>query len=191
MPPGNEKWLPWYWDGVEKVLAEGGTPSKPALHAALKGSEPIPEKVRELLAEVVEHGLPSHRPNFTVWEKEQATWLNRTGDATWEYAYRWSCCKICKKHRNGVPIPRAVKSVDKTNRNGQNPIFHEFVEPDLSPLFASFIIAGPYSPVEAAQKRRNDVVEDVAKVYRLVPVTLQNHVTQTVFRKKSEQNPDA
>jgi hypothetical protein len=186
----DERWLPWHWDGVEKVLKEGGSPSRRACAAAIQGTDGIPAIVRDFLAKAITDEFPPFRPTLTVWENETARLGNWVEDAAWEFAYRWTCCKICKRQRGGISISQAIEQISEKNKNSKNSLFHEFIRPDLEYLFAVFISRGPYPPSTAATKKRDNVISDVAGENKEHFAALSRRINETAYRKsKPELTP--
>ncbi|MBO6518546.1 MAG: hypothetical protein JJ973_00780 [Rhodospirillales bacterium] len=179
----DEKWLPWYWAGVEKVIKDGGTPSRAALKIALNGSEPIPATVRDFLAKCIEYGFPSNRPTETIWERELKRSWDWRGDAAWEYAYRWTCCRICKLHAKKMSISEAIIAVSERNIKSKNSIFHEFVRPELDQLYAIFLENGPYSPSVASMKKQDEIIADIAGRNDENVRSLRRRITESPYRK--------
>jgi len=122
-------YLYWKWDDIVALIKDGKYPSKKSLSRALRGNKPIPQEVRDHLADILDPNIKLPRGGRpTVGPSEYVN--ERLHNAVTTFIWLWQCQKILIEINLGTSNEAAINRVAITRaaitRAAINRVANEF-----------------------------------------------------------------
>lgn len=170
----NSSWSPWDWAEIKKIVQAGQHPTRRALAAALRGSQEVPDIVREYIADRMEKGWPGGAPKKRRWEKVQDRWdADDWGwpEANLEFVELWTVRQFEAILKSVSDVETALRDTERWSQAQVDKWRHmnaaEITE-------ASSRLARLYDLTDLPSKSYDDVIDLVAQRRRIDPEKLKN-----------------